>query len=62
MLGRKRSLSNTINCPETHECMKLHGESGSVCCPMENETVPTPEGRQQSSKYSTISELLRGLT
>ncbi|XP_065072539.1 uncharacterized protein LOC135696926 [Ochlerotatus camptorhynchus] len=48
MLGRKRSLSNTINCPETHECMKLHGESGSVCCPVENETVPTPEGRQQS--------------
>ncbi|XP_062534773.1 uncharacterized protein LOC134203947 [Armigeres subalbatus] len=48
LLGRKRSLSNTINCPETHECMKLHGESGSVCCPVENETVPTPEGRQQS--------------
>uniref|UniRef100_A0A8D8ADW4 Papilin n=1 Tax=Culex pipiens TaxID=7175 RepID=A0A8D8ADW4_CULPI len=46
--GRKRSLSNTIICPETHECRKLHGESGSVCCPIESETVPTPEGRQQS--------------
>lgn len=49
--GRKRSLSNTIICPETHECRKLHGESGSVCCPIESETVPTPEGRQQSSEY-----------
>ncbi|XP_058812008.1 uncharacterized protein LOC131676744 [Topomyia yanbarensis] len=47
-LGRKRSLSNTINCPETHECMKLHGETGSVCCPMENDTVPVAESRQQS--------------
>ncbi|XP_055616129.1 uncharacterized protein LOC129762150 isoform X2 [Toxorhynchites rutilus septentrionalis] len=47
-LGRKRSLSNTIVCPETHVCVKLHGEKKNVCCPVEDETDATPEARQQS--------------
>lgn len=45
-----RAMSNTIECPSDYLCMKLHRESGSVCCPKppESEEAPVDYDRQQS--------------
>lgn len=42
-------MSNTIECPADYDCVKLHKESGSVCCPTPQETsVEENFDRQQS--------------
>lgn len=53
-----RSLSNTIECPSDYDCIKLHKEPGSVCCPTAQEsTVEDDYDRQQS-----MCEYLRDFT
>lgn len=49
-----RSLSNTIECPADYDCVKLHREPGSVCCP-----VPPVESEESVDRQQSMCEYLR---
>lgn len=49
-----RSLSNTIECPADFECVKLHRESGSVCCP-----IQPPDSEETVDRQQSMCEYLR---
>lgn len=34
-----RSMGNTIECPEKFTCIRLHGQTENVCCPIHDEGV-----------------------
>lgn len=63
-LSVENSQSKSIKCPEnTHKCIKLLGQSESVCCPIMDDShvaesqQPEIQERTQSSKFFKANKL-----